>query len=116
MEGSFQGHPVHLDETGDVRGRKVRVKIGLNRKGPEKKEKDETDPGTPQDLFRGKEKTPQREEPQKDREECLCWKGKFETAQVKPDGVGEEHGNERKAECLTHLDPQGTHEVTGRME
>jgi hypothetical protein len=43
---------------GDVRGRELRMKIGLNREGPEKKEKDQTDPGTPQDLFRGKEETP----------------------------------------------------------
>jgi hypothetical protein len=91
---------------GDVRGRELRMKIGLNRKGPEKKEKDQADPGTPQDLFRGKEETPQRQEPQKGREEYSCGEGNFETAQVKPDAVGEKHGNERKAECLTHLDPQ----------
>ena len=28
--------------------------------------------------------------------------------QIKPDGVGEEYGNARKAERLTHLDPRGT--------
>jgi hypothetical protein len=106
IDGSFQGHALDPDEMGNVRRRERGMEIGLNRKDPEKKKKGEADEGAPNGFFQSDEKEPSRQEPRKEQEECLSGSGKFETAETKTEGVGEEYGNERKAERLTHLNPK----------
>ena len=92
------------------------MEIGLNRKDPEKKKKGEADEGAPNGFFQGDEKEPSRQEPRKEQEECLSGSGKFETAETKTEGVGEEYGNERKAERLTHLNPNTKRWKIGILE
>ena len=82
------------------------MEIGLNRKDPEKKKKDEADKGAPNGFFQSDEKEPSRQKSQKEQGKCGGRGVKFETAETKTKGVGDEYGNERKAERLTHLNPK----------
>jgi hypothetical protein len=101
---------------GNVRRRERGMEIGLNRKDPEKKKKGEADKGAPNGFFQSDEKEPSRQKPQKEQGKCGGRNGKFETAEIETEGVGEEYGNERKAERLTHLNPNKKRWKIGILE
>jgi hypothetical protein len=58
IDRSFQQDSFKTDETGDMRGRMLRMEITLHRKESEKKEEREGNPGSPSDSFQNDQEDP----------------------------------------------------------
>jgi hypothetical protein len=58
IDRSLQQDSFKTDETGDMRGRMLRMEITLHRKESEKKEEREGNPGGPSDSFQNDQEDP----------------------------------------------------------
>ena len=90
------------------------MEVGVNGKDAQKEEERERNPGSPLCLPGQDHEHPQAKEAekQKDQDDGRGWR--VEAAQIKPKGIREKNGNERKAKSITHRrlqTPQGIGEA-----
>jgi len=88
VDDAFYRDSIEADKSGDMGGGMLRVKIEVDRKIPEREEKEKKDPGARARFFQGHAEDPEAKKNQKGKERALKGEGWVEMARVDSQGIG----------------------------
>jgi hypothetical protein len=81
---AFHRNPIGTDESGNMRRRRVGMKIEIDRNHSENQEKEGGNPGSPPGLFQEEQEDPGSEQKQKEREQIGGPIGEVKMAEIDP--------------------------------